>query len=121
MRDCSEAERTAHECLIALVEAKTHDLRASLGALQLARSPEDERAVVNRAIGLLERMKIQLRAGRSAVDLSEEWNRAGDRRIDGADTEARLKHAALALIHDEAAALEAAGIDVVHEFSAEAL
>lgn len=121
MRDYSEAERTSHERLIALVEAKAHGLRANLGALQLARSPEDERAVVNRAIGLLERIRIQLRAGRPTVDLSEEWNRAGDRRIDATETEARLKYAAIALIQEEAAALDAAGVELMHEFPAEAL
>ncbi len=114
MRDSSEIDRRALDALVSLLETKAHGLRECLGALQVARSPEIERATVNRAIGLLERMRMRLRSGRTVVNLSEELASTG---CLSADAEARLKHAALALLEAEIRALDAAGVEVVHEFS----
>ncbi len=116
MRDRSEIDRPALEALVQVLEAKAHGLRECLGALQLARSPEIERATVNRAIGLLERMKMHLRSGRKVVDLSEDWTRAASLNADAADAEARLKYGALALLEAQIQTLAAAGIKVVSEF-----
>lgn len=117
MRDAEIGEPVV-DALIELVDAKAHELRECLGALQLARSPDSERSAVNLAIGLLARVKIQLRSGRAAVNLSEEWSVAGMLSVDVADPENRVKHAALALLDVEIRALDAAGVEVVHEFSA---
>lgn len=106
------------EPMIAMIEAKAHALRECLGSLQLARSPEMERAAVNRAIGLLERMKILLRAKRTVLNVSEEWTAAGYRASEELAADARLKHAALVLIEIEIRTLNEAGIEVVHEFGA---
>lgn len=114
MRDRSEIDRPAMAALVHLLEDKAHGLRECLGALQLARSPDAERATVNRAIGLLERIRMHLRSGRTVVNLSEELATTG---CLSADAEARLKHAALALLEAEIRVLDAAGVEIVHEFS----
>lgn len=118
MQDRVEMDPAALDSLVELVERKAHELRECLGALQVARSPAAERAAVNRAIGLLERLKIHLRSGRAVVNLSEEWTSPGYRGADAAESDARLKHGALALLDAELHALHAAGVEVVHEFSA---
>ena len=118
MRGSTKTEAVALHALLELVDAKSHELRECLGALQIARSPEDERLAVNRAIGLLARTKIQLRAGSNVVDLSAEWTAAGMSSAGAADRDIRVKHASLALLKAEFLALGAAGVEVIHEFSA---
>lgn len=117
MNNCVEIDRSALDGLTELVERKSHALRECLGALQVAQAPEAERATVNRAIGLLERVRVHLRSGRTVVNLSEEWTSAGYRGADAAESDARVKHGALALLDAEIHALHAAGVEVVHEFS----
>lgn len=118
MRDGTEIGEAVLEALVGLVDAKAHELRECLGALQVARAPEDERAAVNRAIGLLSRIKIHLRPGHSLVNLCDERAVAITPSTAAGNPEARVKHAALALLEVELRALEAAGIEVVHEFNA---
>jgi len=117
MRDGTEIDEFVLDALIERVDAKAHELRECLGALQVARAPEGERSAVIRAIGLLARIKIHLSSGLTLVNLSEERALASTPSAAGGDTEARVKHAALALLEAELRALEAAGIGVVHEFS----
>ena len=117
MRGDAAIDESVLDALIERVDAKAHELRECLGALQVARAPEGERWAVNWAIGLLARIKIHLRPGHTAVNLSEERALAGIPSTAGGDTEARVKHAALALLEAELRALEVAGIEVVHEFS----
>ena len=117
MRDDNEIDESVLGALIERVDAKAHELRECLGALQVARAPEGERLAVNRAIGLLARIKIHLRSGRGLVNLCEERALASTPSTASGDTEARVKHAALALLEAELRALEAVGIEVVHEFS----
>lgn len=118
MRDGTEIGEAVLEALIGLVDAKAHELRECLGALQVARAPEDERSAVNRAIGLLARVKIHLQSGRALVNLSDERAVSSAPSTAGGNPEARVKHAALALLEVELRALEAAGIEVAHEFNA---
>ena len=116
MRDDNEIDESVLDPLIERVDAKAHELRECLGALQVARAPKGERLAVNQAIGLLARIKIHLRSGHTLVNLSEERALASTPSTASGDTEARVKHAALALVEAELRALEAVGIEVVHEF-----
>ncbi|MCB1908211.1 MAG: hypothetical protein KDH15_12645 [Rhodocyclaceae bacterium] len=120
MRDDNEIGESVLDGLVELVDAKAHELRECLGALQVARAPEGERSAVNRAIGLLARIKIHLRSKGTLMNLSEQRALAVAQGAAAVDPEARVKHAALALLAGELQALEAAGFVVVHEFSASA-
>ncbi|MCB1908191.1 MAG: hypothetical protein KDH15_12540 [Rhodocyclaceae bacterium] len=117
MRNDTENDASVLDALIELINAKAHQLRECLGALQIARAPEGERSAVNRAIGLLVRIKIHLRSGHTLINLREERAVASSRCSTGEEPEARVKHAALALLEVELRALEAASIEVVHELS----
>ena len=117
MHYCTEFSESAQACLIERIDAKAQQLRECLGALQIARAPERERLAVNRAIGLLARIKIHLKSGRSLMNLCEEIAAASTPTANAEEPEARVKHAALALLNAELRDLEAAGVQVIHEFN----
>ena len=104
MRDGTKIGESELAVLIERVDARAHELRECLGALQITRAPEGERVAVNRAIGLLERIKIQLRSRRALMNLCEERTAASTLTAAGEEPEARVKHAALALLVEAAAA-----------------
>ncbi|MCB1889863.1 MAG: hypothetical protein KDH20_19810 [Rhodocyclaceae bacterium] len=117
MHDGTEISESELAGMIERVDAKAQQLRTCLGALQVARAPERERLAVNRAIGFLARIKIHLRSGHNCMHLCEERAVTNIPTANRNELEARVKHAALALLNAELRDLEAAGVQVIHEFN----